>query len=135
MPSVNKVILIGLLGLDPQIRYTPSGAAVANFSIACSEKWKDRDGKTQEKTEWIKIVAWNKLAEICGEYLSKGRPVFVEGRLQTREYEAKDGSKRYVTEVIAQSIQFLGGGELKRERISDGAEPGPIDVDDSEVPF
>lgn len=134
MASVNRVILIGNLGQDPSIKYTPSGTAVANFSIAVNEKWKGKDGKTEERTEWVKIVAWNKLAEICGEYLSKGRPVFVEGRLQTREYEAKDGGKRYVTEVIAQSIQFLGGGESKSSGRTEQNDPAPTEID-GDIPF
>lgn len=133
MANLNKVQLIGRLGRDPEIKYTPSGAAVANFSIATNESWTGKDGKKQEKSEWHKIVAWNKLAELCGEYLSKGREVYIEGKLQTREYEGKDGSKRYVTEVVAQSVQFLGGGEPKPEPKTDSAQVP--DYDDSEIPF
>ncbi|MBL7686198.1 MAG: single-stranded DNA-binding protein [Deltaproteobacteria bacterium] len=107
--SVNKVILIGNLGNDPEIRYTPSGAAVANFNIATNENWKDKNGQDQERTEWHRIVVWGKLAELCGEYLSKGRTVYAEGRLQTREWNDKDGNKRYTTEIIANTIQFLSG--------------------------
>src|SRR5215831_9926329 len=109
MASVNKVILIGNLGSDPEVKYTPSGSAVANFNIATNESWTSKDGKKEERTEWHKIVVWNKLAELCGEYLSKGRPAYVEGRLQTREWNDKDGNKRYTTEIVAQTIQFLGG--------------------------
>jgi single-strand DNA-binding protein len=134
MPSVNKVILIGNLGRDPEVKYTPSGAAVANFNIATNESWTSKDGKKEERTEWHKIVVWSKLAELCGEYLSKGRPVYIEGRLQTREYEAKDGGKRYVTEVIAQSIQFLGGGEGKASVRTEQSEAAPMEIGD-DIPF
>lgn len=99
MSGVNKTILIGRLGKDPEVKYTTSGAPVANFSIATSERWKDKDGEQQERTEWHRIVAWNKLAELCGQYLSKGRQVYVEGRLQTRQWEDEGGGKRYTTEI------------------------------------
>ncbi len=108
MASVNKVILVGNLGRDPEVRYMPNGEAVANFSIATTENWKDKSGVKQEKTEWHNIVMYRKLAEIAGEYLKKGRPVYVEGRLQTRKWE-KDGVTRYSTEIIADSMQMLGG--------------------------
>jgi len=106
---INKVILVGNLGRDPEVRYTPSGVAVANFTIATSEKWKDKNtGEMQERTEWHRIVAWGKLGEICGEYLSKGRQVFIEGRIQTREWEDKEGIKRYTTEIVANEMKMLG---------------------------
>jgi single-strand DNA-binding protein len=108
--SVNKVILVGNLGKDPEVRYTQTGSAVANFSIATSEQWNDRDGKRQERTEWHNIVVWGKQAESCGQYLAKGRQVYVEGSIRTRSYDDKTGTKRYVTEIVAQRIQFLGGG-------------------------
>lgn len=108
--SVNKVILLGRLGNNPEIRYTPNGQAVANFNIATSESWNDKSGNKQERTEWHRIVVWAKLAELCGQYLSKGRQVFIEGRLQTRQWDDKDGNKRYTTEVVATSVQFLGAG-------------------------
>jgi len=108
MASVNKVILVGNLGRDPEVRFMPNGEAVANFSIATTENWKDKSGVKQEKTEWHNIVMYRKLAEIAGEYLKKGRPVYVEGRLQTRKWE-KDGVTRYSTEIIADSMQMLGG--------------------------
>jgi single-strand DNA-binding protein len=108
--SVNKVILVGNLGKDPEVRYTQTGSAVANFSIATSEQWNDRDGKRQERTEWHNIVVWGKQAEHCGQYLSKGRQVFIEGSIRTRSYDDKSGNKRYITEIIAQRIQFLGSG-------------------------
>ncbi len=110
MSGINKVILIGRLGQDPEVRYTPDGTAVANFSIATSEEWKDKNsGEKRERTEWHRIVAWRKLGEICGEYLSKGRQVYIEGRIQTRSWEDKDGNKRYTTEIVASDVQFLGG--------------------------
>jgi single-strand DNA-binding protein len=108
--SVNKVILIGNLGSDPEVRYTPSGSAVANFNIATNESWKDKNGQDQDRTEWHKIVVWGKQAENCGEYLSKGRTVYIEGRLQTRSWDDKEGNKRYTTEIVANTVQFLGGG-------------------------
>lgn len=106
--SVNKVILLGRLGANPEIRYTPSGAPVANFNIATSESWNDKGGQKQERTEWHRIVVWNKLAELCNQYLAKGRQVYLEGRLQTRQWDDKDGNKRYTTEVVASTVQFLG---------------------------
>lgn len=109
MAGVNKVILIGRLGKDPEIKYFQDGTAVCNFSIATSEEWKDKNtGEKKEKTEWHRIVAFRKLAEICGEYLSKGKQVYVEGRLRTRSWE-QDGATRYVTEIVASEVQFLGG--------------------------
>ena len=109
MASVNKVILLGNLGADPEMRYTNSGTAVANFRIATNERWTDRNGETQERTEWHNIVAWSKLGEICGKYLKKGKPVFIEGRLQTRSWEDQSGNKRYTTEIVAQTMQRLPG--------------------------
>jgi len=111
MAGINKVILIGRLGSDPEVRYTQDGSAVATFSIATSDEWKDKEsGEKKERTEWHRIVAWRKLGEICGEYLSKGRQVYIEGKLQTRSWE-KDGVTRYSTEIIASDVQFLGGRE------------------------
>ncbi|HEY0906962.1 MAG TPA: single-stranded DNA-binding protein [Methylophilus sp.] len=109
MASVNKVILMGNLGRDPEVRYMPNGEAVANFSIATTENWKDKSGVRQEKTEWHNVVMYRRLAEIAGEYLKKGRPVYIEGRLQTRKWE-KDGVTRYSTEIIADQMQMLGTG-------------------------
>lgn len=109
MAGVNKVILIGNLGRDPEIRYTPNGQAVANFTLATSESFTTREGKREDRTEWHRIVVWGKTAENCAQYLSKGRSVYVEGRLQTREWEDKEGQKRRTTEVVAQTVQFLGG--------------------------
>ena len=108
--SVNKVILIGNLGKDPELRFTSNGSAVAKFPIATSEVWNDRDGNKQERTEWHNIIVWGKQGESCGQYLAKGRQVFVEGSIRTRSYDDKAGNKRYVTEIVAQRIRFLGGG-------------------------
>ncbi|AEI62581.1 single-stranded DNA-binding protein [Corallococcus macrosporus] len=108
--GVNKVILIGNLGADPEVRFTPGGQAVANFRIATSESWVDKNGQKQERTEWHRIVVWGKLAELCGEYLKKGRQCYVEGRLQTREWTDKENRKNYTTEVVANAVTFLGGG-------------------------
>jgi len=115
--SVNKVILIGNLGRDPEVRYTPSGSAVANFTVATNEAWTDKGGQKQERTEWHRVVVWGKAAENCGEYLSKGRSVYVEGRLQTREWTNKEGAKQYTTEIVANpvgGVVFLGGGGGER---------------------
>lgn len=110
MASVNKVILIGNLGRDPEIRFTPGGQAVANFTLATTDTWNDKAGQKQERTEWHRIVVWGKLAELCGEYLKKGRQTYIEGRLQTREWQDKEGQKRTTTEVVASQVVFLGGG-------------------------
>jgi len=124
--SVNKVILVGNLGKDPEVRFTNTGSAVANFSIATSEIWNDREGKRQERTEWHNIVVWGKQAEHCGQYLAKGRQVYIEGSIRTRSYDDKTtGAKRYVTEIVAQRIQFLGGGG--GTRLAPQAEGGHAD--------
>ena len=106
--SVNKVILVGNLGRDVELRHTPGGATVAKFSVATNEVWKDKNGQRQEHTEWHNIVAWGKLAEFCGSYLSKGRQIYVEGTLRTRTYDDEKGNRRYFTEVRAQTIQLIG---------------------------
>jgi single-strand DNA-binding protein len=112
MASVNKVILIGNLGRDPEVRYTPSGAAVCNVSVATTRNWKNRDsGDRQEETEWHRVVFYDRLAEIAGEYLRKGRPVYVEGRLKTRKWQDKEGRDQYTTEIVAEQMQLLGGRE------------------------
>jgi single-strand DNA-binding protein len=110
MASLNKVFLIGNLGADPEVRYTQSGQAVANFRIATTDVWNDKSGERQERTEWHRIVVWGKQAENCAEYLKKGRPVHVEGRLQTRQWDDKDGKKQYTTEIVADRVTFLGSG-------------------------
>ena len=122
--GINKVILIGNLGKDPEVRYTQSGQAVADLRLATNDSWIDKNGQQQERTEWHSVVVWGKSAEACGKYLQKGRTVYVEGRLQTREWE-KDGVKRYTTEVIANDVQFLGGQGGGRG--AGGDEPPPFD--------
>jgi single-strand DNA-binding protein len=140
MAGINKVILVGRLGRDPEIRYTPSGAAVANFTIATSEEWNDREsGQKKERTEWHRIVAWRRLGEICGEYLRKGSQVYIEGKLQTRSWEDRDGNKRYTTEIIAQNMQMLGSAN-RGARTMDQVDPGfpveePITVPEDDIPF
>jgi single-strand DNA-binding protein len=140
--SVNKVILIGNLGKDPELRFTSNGSAVAKFPIATSEVWNDRDGNKQERTEWHNIIVWGKQGESCGQYLAKGRQVFVEGSIRTRSYDDKTGTKRYVTEIVAQRIRFLGGGGGTRmapeiestggDDIQAGGAQAPFDDD---IPF
>jgi single-strand DNA-binding protein len=110
MASINKVILIGNLGRDPEVRYTPNGAAICNITIATSRNWKDKNsGEKMEETEWHRVVFYDRLAEIAGEYLKKGRSVYVEGRLKTRKWQDKDGVEKYTTEIIADNMQLLGG--------------------------
>ena len=122
MASVNKVILVGHLGKDPEVRYMPNGDAVANFSIATTDSWKDKSGARQERTEWHNIAMYRRLAEIAGEYLKKGSSVYVEGRLQTRKWQDKNGQDRYTTEIICDQMQMLGS---KGERQSRYEEPPP----------
>jgi single-strand DNA-binding protein len=124
MASVNKVILIGNLGRDPELRYTQGGQAVANFTLATNERFSSKDGEKQERTEWHRIVAWGRTGELCAQYLSKGRSVYLEGRLQTREWEDKEGQKRKTTEIVATTVQFLGG---RGEGGSGGSGPGLSD--------
>ncbi|MEW6533498.1 MAG: single-stranded DNA-binding protein [Thermodesulfobacteriota bacterium] len=117
--SMNKVLLLGNLGKDPEVRYTAAGRAVATFTLATSQRWKDQEGNDQERTEWHRVVAWGRLGEVCGEYLSKGKQVFIEGRIQTRDWEDQDGNKRTTVEIIAQDMIMLGGpgpaGQSDRE--------------------
>jgi single-strand DNA-binding protein len=131
MASVNKVILIGNLGRDPEVRYTPSGSAVCNISLATTRNWKSRDsGERQEETEWHRVVFYDRLAEIAGEYLKKGRPVFVEGRLKTRKWQDKEGKDQYTTEIIADQMQLLGG----RDGGGDDAGHSRSDAGEGEAP-
>ena len=138
--SVNKVILVGNLGRDPEVRATPSGQSVCNFSLATTERYTDRAGQQRDQTEWHNVVVWGKQADLCGQYLKKGRQVYVEGRLTTRQYEAKDGTgKRYRTEVVAQRVQFLGGRaaagfENDVPDFNSGSDVSPP-VDDEDIPF
>ncbi|HLE08033.1 MAG TPA: single-stranded DNA-binding protein [Thermodesulfobacteriota bacterium] len=137
MAGVNKVILVGNLGKDPEIRYTPGGVAVANFTLATSENWTSKEGKKETKTEWHRIVAFGRLAEICGEYLNKGKQVYIEGKIQTRQWEDKDGNKRYTTEIVANTLQMLGRAEKAEEAAPAGMpaaeEPPATETDD--IPF
>jgi len=132
MSGVNKAIIVGFLGKDPEVRYTKGGTAVASFSVATSEKWTNKEGQKETKTEWHRIVAWGKLGEICGEYLSKGKQVYIEGRLQTREWEDNDGNKKQTTEIVASTMTMLGqsgGGAQSGQTAGDDID------DDGEIPF
>jgi single-strand DNA-binding protein len=136
MAGVNKVILIGNLGRDPEVRYTPDGTAVANFSLATSREWNDKNtGEKKKQTEWHRIVAFKRTAEICGEYLSKGSQVYVEGYLQTREWDDKEGNKRHTTEVIVNQMQMLGprGSANTTGQLQYSPPPHP-DLSESESP-
>jgi single-strand DNA-binding protein len=136
--GVNKAILIGNLGRDPEIRYTQSGDCVATFSIATSESWKDKQtGEEQERTEWHNIVAWRRLAEICGEYLVKGKQVYIEGRIRTRKWQDRDGNDRYTTEIEALTMQMLGSrGDVASDYAGDGdRDRGGASITDDEIPF
>lgn len=163
--GVNKVILIGNVGADPELRYTAGGTAVTNFNIATNESWTDSSGERQERTEWHRIVVWGRLAEICNQYLRKGSKVFIEGRLQTRSWETQDGQKRYTTEVVARDMQMLdsrgdfdSGGNVSQgpdqpnegardarsgspdngagpSTGSGGSGPPPFGADDDDLPF
>jgi len=137
MRGVNKVILIGNLGKDPELRYLPSGQAVAKFPLATGAKWKDKNGQLQERTDWHNIVAFGRQGEICNEYLKKGSPVFVEGRIQNRSWEDKDGNKKYITEIIAQSINLLGRKEPEAEIPEEVGEPlgEETKTEDEDLPF
>ena len=140
MASINKVILIGNLGRDPEVRYTQGGNAVANLNLATNEVWTDKSGQRQERTEWHRVVVWGKQAEIAKEYLAKGRQIYVEGALQTRQWEDKDGQKRYTTEVKCQRFVMLGGrGEARAEAGGGpGAEsemPADMSYTDEDIPF
>ena len=144
MASLNKVMLIGNLGKDPEMKYTANGKAVTTFSLACSRTYNANDGERREETDWFDIVAWEKLAELCSQFLQKGRKAYVEGRLHTRSWEGQDGQKRYRTEVIAQTVLFLdsagggsGGGAARMERFDEGGAPAPVNggVDPDDLPF
>jgi single-strand DNA-binding protein len=138
--GVNKVTLIGNLGGDPELRTTPGGTSVATFTLATNESWNDKDGNRQERTEWHRIVAWGRLAEICGQYLSKGRQVYIEGRLQTRSWEDKQGNQRKTTEIVAREMLMLGGrGESgDRQPQAEGTPEFAADtvkIEDDDLPF
>jgi len=131
--SVNKVIIVGNVGREVELRHTPSGVAVARFSVATNERWKDKDGNRQEHTEWHTVVAWGKLAEFCQQYVTKGRQVYVEGSLRTRTYDDDKGNRRYFTEIRAQTIQLLGRREDAPEVAPEVPEVPPEAEDD--IPF
>jgi single-strand DNA-binding protein len=136
--SINKVILLGRLGQDPELKYTQSGAAVCNFSIATSESWTDKNsGQKQEKTTWHKIIVWGKLAELCNQYLSKGRQAFIEGKIDHRSWEDENGNKKYSTEVIASTVQFIGGNDQKQESNNQNEYSKPADEGfrNDDIPF
>ena len=147
MGSVNKVILVGNLGRDAELRYTPGGAAVATLNMATTEVWNDKGGQRQEKTEWHRVVVWGKQAESLSEYLTKGKQIYIEGRLQTRQWDDKDGNKRYTTEIRADRVTLLGGGGGARsagaarggEDMGGGHAPGPDagpePLTDDDIPF
>ena len=150
MASLNSCSFIGNLGKDPESRYLQDGTCVANFSLACNESWKDKDGEKKEKTEWVRIVAWGKLGEICEKYLTKGKQVFIQGRMQTREWEDKEGVTRYSTEIVADKMVMLGGkpedgGErhTRRDTAEDNrklaaattARKSTVDDLDDDIPF
>jgi single-strand DNA-binding protein len=150
MASVNKVILVGNLGRDPELRYTKNGQAVANFSLATTDNFTSKDGQKEERTEWHRVVAWAKTAELCAQYLAKGRSVYIEGQLRTREWEDKEGHKRQTTEVHAQTVQFLGprsqggqagqsgaggGGAATRASESGASATSDAPPADDEIPF
>ena len=140
--GVNKVILVGRLGADPEMKYTSTGLGVCRFNLATTERWTGKDGQKQERTEWHRIVVWAKLGELCNEYLRKGRQAYVEGRLQTRSWEDKEGNKKYTTEVVANTVQFLGSPDQGGRSLSQDSgsttpsfveEPGEIKEED--IPF
>jgi single-strand DNA-binding protein len=145
MSGVNKVIIVGRLGADPELKTVTGGQSVARLSIATSENWTDKQGQKQERTEWHRIVVWGKLAELCGKYLTKGRQAYIEGRLQTRSWEDQQGQKRYSTEIVASTVQFLGStqgaGANEGRQQNDSSFPtqdfGPEPAFDSsdEIPF
>lgn len=153
MGTVNKVIIVGNMGRDAEVRYTPGGAAVATLSLATTDVWNDKSGQRQEKTEWHRVVVWGKQAETLAEYLTKGRQIYVEGRLQTRQWDDKDGNKRYTTEIRSDRIVLLGGrgggeagggggGDYGSPRPSSsggsgggGPAPGPPELTEDDIPF
>ena len=143
MGSVNKVILVGNLGRDAELRYTPGGAAVATLNLATTEVWNDKQGQRQEKTEWHRVVLWGKQAETLQEYLVKGKQIYVEGRLQTRQWDDKDGNKRYTTEIKADRVTLLssggggrsGGMERTASHAPGGDEPPVEPITDDDIPF
>ena len=141
MSGVNKVIIVGRLGQDPEVKTIAGGNTVARLNVATSENWNDKSGQKQERTEWHRIVVWGKLAELCGKYLAKGRQVYLEGRLQTRSWEDQQGQKKYTTEIVANTVQFLGAGQgagagNSMDHGDDQGFPEPsFDNSNDEIPF
>jgi single-strand DNA-binding protein len=141
MASVNKVILVGRLGQDPELKYTQSEKAVAKFSVATDETWKDRQGEKQQKTTWHTVVAWDKLAEIIGQYVKKGSQVYIEGKIQVRSWEDTDGNKRYATEIVANNLVMLGDKKDSNGEEKPKAKPAPkpkgegTEINDDDIPF
>ncbi len=142
MAGLNKAMVIGNVGKDPEMRYTANGKAVTTFSIAVNRNFQGTDGERREETDWFDIVTWDKLAELCSQFLQKGRQAYVEGRLQTRSWEGQDGVKRYKTEIVAQTVLFLGGpggsgggGQRPTEQYDDAAAPAGAPVDPDDLPF
>ena len=131
---LNKAQLIGHLGCDVELRYTQSGTPVANFRVATNEYWNDKNGERKERTEWHRIVAWGKVAELCGEYLSKGRQVYIEGSLRTRAWDDRDGNKRYTTEITAQNVRFLGGRPGGQKKQTTGNAEDIVDMPQENIP-
>lgn len=142
MASVNKVILVGNLGRDPEVRYMPNGDPACNFSVACTDSWKDKSGQKQERTEWVRIIIFGKLADIAGQYLKKGSSVYLEGRLQTRTWTDKEGHERQTTEVVADRMQMLGGrpsetsaSGVSQPQSNEQSAGGSFDTLDDDIPF
>jgi len=138
MASLNRVLLIGNLGADPELSYTPSGTAKATMRLATHEVWTNKNGEKGERTEWHRLIAWGRLAEICGEYLTKGRQIFIEGRVQTRSWEDRDGNKRWTTEIVAANMQMLGsprGAPTEAELPPVGMEVPDMPEPDDDIPF
>ncbi len=143
MGSVNKAIIVGNLGRDAEVRYTPGGTAVANISVATTETWNDKSGQRQEKTEWHRVAIWGKTAEAIGEYLTKGRQVYVEGRIETRQWDDKDGQKRYTTEIRSDRVVLLGGrgdgpdhaASTPKPSTGGGPASGPPELTEDDIPF
>lgn len=139
MSGINKVILVGRLGADPEVKTITGGNTVARLSVATSENWTDKQGEKQERVEWHRVVVWGKLAELCGKYLTKGRQAYIEGRIQTRSWEDDQGVKKYSTEIVANTVQFLGGSSSGGRDAGPGAGPEDGDfqsyADKDEIPF
>ena len=133
--GLNKVMIIGNLGRDPEMRYTPSGRPVTTFSVAVSRSWKSSDGEHRSETEWFKVVAWGRLGEICKEYLHKGQQVYIEGRLKTREWTDKEEQQHHSVELVARKMEMLGNRHEKSSEKDNSAENAPPDIDEDEFPF